>query len=325
MAYLEKTICVVIPAFRCSNTINSVIEAIPDYVDHIVVVDDNSPDDLLYQVKGVSDPRVISIRHGVNQGVGGAMVTGFKKALELKSDLIAKIDADGQMDPRHLKSFVNTAAKFHCDYVKANRFGHIDELQSMPKMRLLGNISLSFVTKFASGYWNLFDPQNGYVMITRSMLKKLDLDRIDKDYFFENSMLIQLNIMKAKVAEVYLPARYGKEVSSMNLRSILMSFPPKLLKGLCYRIYQKYVFRGVSPVFLFLATGVPALLFGSIFGAVHWYGSYSEGIQTPTGTIVISLLHFLLGALLLLQAIVLDVQDSGPSILIDYDDDDINL
>jgi len=251
------------------------------------------------------------------------MVTGFKKALELKADFVAKIDADGQMDPRYLGCFVGTALTYGCDYVKGNRFGHIEELHSMPKRRRLGNTFLSFLTKFASGYWNVFDPQNGYIMISRAMLRRLDLSRIDKSYFFENSMLINLNILRARIAEIYFPSFYGNEVSSMTLGSIIRTFPAKLLKGFLYRVYEKYIFRSLSPFFLLLSSGLIALTFGTIWGAYAWLSHAAEGIQTPTGTVVIALLPIIVGIMFILQALVLDIQEAGPSIIVDYDDEEV--
>lgn len=251
------------------------------------------------------------------------MVTGFREALDLKAGLIAKIDADGQMDPRFLDRFARAAVRFQCDYVKANRFGHVEKLPAMPGIRLAGNLLLTFLTKFVSGCWNVFDPQNGYVMITRKMLKRLDLRRLDQGYFFENSMLIHLNIMKARIAEIYLPARYGGEASSMRLARIAATFPWKLLRGYLYRIYHKYIFRSLSPFAILLLFGFLAMLWGSVWGGVAWWRSYATGIAAPTGTVMLALLPFLLGWSSLLQALVLDAQDAGPCLLFDYDDEEL--
>lgn len=175
---------VVIPAFRAEATIASVLQQIPDCVDQIIVVDDASPDQTAPIVAGLPDRRIALVRHDRNLGVGGAMVSGFNKALQSDATLVAKIDADGQMDPTYLDRFVAAAQCCQCDYIKANRFGHVDSLATMPKIRLLGNLFLTFLTKFVSGYWNVFDPQNGYIVITRRMLKRLDLTKIDSGYFF---------------------------------------------------------------------------------------------------------------------------------------------
>lgn len=323
MSYRNKTLAVVIPSFNAASTIASVIKSVPGIVDWIIVVDDASPDRLEDVIRGIPDPRIIYLKHATNQGVGGAMVTGFKKGLELKADFVAKIDADGQMDPRYLGCFVGTALKYQCDYVKGNRFGHIEELNSMPKRRRLGNVLLSFLTKFASGYWNVFDPQNGYIMISRAMLRRLDLSRIDKSYFFENSMLINLNILRARIAEIYFPSCYGNEVSSMKLSRIIGSFPLKLLRGFLYRVYEKYIFRSLSPFFLLLSSGLIALGFGTIWGAYAWWFHAAEGTPTPTGTVVIALLPIIIGIMFILQALVLDIQETGPSIIVDYDDEEV--
>jgi dolichol-phosphate mannosyltransferase len=319
----NKNLAVIIPAYNSEKTILSVIKKIPDYVDWIIVVNDKSSDNTAKVVSEISDSRVILISNNKNMGVGGAMIAGFKKALELKSYFIAKIDSDDQMDPQYLDRFARVCLHYNCDYVKANRFGHLDALPSMPRKRLIGNICLSFLTKLVSGYWNVFDPQNGYIMITRKILRRLDLRRIDNGYFFENSMLILLNIMRAKIGEIYLPAQYGSEVSSMKLTNILCTFPKKLCYGFIYRIYNKYFFRSLSPFFILLSFGFTFCAGGFIWGSWAWYQSITTGIPATTGTVVLALLPIILGWSALLQAFVLDAQDAGQSILFDFDDEEI--
>lgn len=318
-----KTLAVVIPAYNAGATIESVLNQMPACVDWIIVIDDGSRDDTLEILRRTKDRRTMAIRHDQNQGVGGAMVTGFSKALELGADLVAKIDADGQMDPRYLAKFSRAAIRHHCDYVKANRFGHIDALPAMPRIRLVGNLVLTFLTKAASGYWNVFDPQNGYVMITRTMLKRLDLARVDKSYFFENSMLINLNVLRAKIAEIYLPAQYNGEASSMVLKRIVLSFPGKLLRGFLYRVYHKYIFRSLSPFALLFVFGLLAMAWGSVWGLMAWWRSHATGIAATTGTVILALLPLLLGWSALLQALVLDVADAGDCLLFDHDDESL--
>lgn len=312
-------LAVVIPAFRAEGSIATVVGAMPACVDRIIVVDDGSPDGTVKKVQELSEPRVILLTHECNRGVGAAMVTGYRKALELGAEFVAKIDADGQMDPSHLERFVEVAEKHGCDYVKANRFGHLESLAEMPRLRLLGNVALTFLTKFVSGYWNVFDPQNGYVMISRRMLLRLSLEMIDGSYFFENSMLINLNIMRARVGEMYVPARYGDEVSSMRLPQIAWSFPLKLINGYVYRVYQKYVFRSLSPYALFVVCGAALITWSVVWGGIAWYESWSTRVVATTGTIMLALLPFLMGWSLLLEALVLDVQDAGPCLLFNLD------
>ncbi|NTW06390.1 MAG: glycosyltransferase family 2 protein [Syntrophaceae bacterium] len=321
MAIDGYSIAIVIPAFQAELCIASVLNKVPSFVDWIIIVDDNSKDNTKLIVKKYSDQRIILLNHEKNLGVGGAMVTGFRKALDLKADLISKIDADGQMDPYYLDRFARVCILYNCDYVKANRFGHISALPAMPKIRLAGNLLLTFLTKFVSGYWNIFDPQNGYFMITRKMLKRLNLARIDESYFFENSMLINLNILKAKIGEIYLPANYGNEVSSMKLRKIFFSFPQKLMSGYCYRVFQKYIFRSLSPYALLLFFGIASTVWGIIWGGITWYKSFETDIPAATGSIILALLPLILGWTSLLQALVIDMQDAGSSLLFDYDDE----
>jgi dolichol-phosphate mannosyltransferase len=315
------SIAVVIPAYQAEKTIPKVIKQIPPYVDWIIIINDASTDSTLAAVKQISDPRICILCHKQNMGIGAAMVTGFKKAIELQVDLIAKIDADGQMDAKYLDRLARASLLYDCDYVKANRFGHLEAIPEMPKIRLWGSIFLSFMTKFVSGYWNVFDPQNGYVMITRRMLLRLDLKRIDQGYFFENSMLILLNIVRARIGEIYIPACYGEEKSSMKLFHIVLTFPGKLCSGFAYRIYQKYFFRSLSPFFILFFWGVLCCSWGFIWGGWAWYKSFMTDVPATTGTVVLALLPLILGWSSLLQALVLDVQDAGPCLLFDFDDD----
>ena len=314
-------LAVVIPAFRAAESLGPVLAAMPSYVDHVIVVDDCSPDDLKGAVEAAGDERIIYLRHERNKGVGGAVVSGYAKALEIGADLVAKVDADGQMDPAYLGRLALLALKWDCDYVKANRFGRISHLEGMPRARLLGNICLGFLTKAVSGYWNVFDPQNGYTLITGRMLKRLELDRIDESYFFENSMLIHLNVLRARVGELYLPARYGGEKSSMKLIRILTTFPLKLARGFAFRVFQKYILRSTSPVFIYLLFGILGLGWGTFFGAFIWIRSYLSGQVATTGQALLAVLPFLLGWTAVLQAVSLDAMDCGPSVLVDWDDE----
>jgi dolichol-phosphate mannosyltransferase len=321
MAIDGYSIAVIVPAYQVHDKISQVIGRIPAYTDWIIVVDDASTDGTAEAVRKIIDGRIILLRHEKNTGVGGAMVTGFSRAIKLGADLIAKIDADGQMDPLYLDRFARMCLYHGCDYVKANRFGHLGALPSMPRIRFLGSVALSFLTKIASGYWSIFDPQNGYVMITRRTLLRLDLSRIDKGYFFENSMMILLNIVRAKIGEIYLPASYGDERSSMKLSRIIATFPAKLCSGFLYRVYQKYVFRSLSPFFLMFVFGLIGCGWGGLWGGWIWYKSYVTGIPATTGAVVLALLPLIVGWSTLLQAFVLDIQDAGPCLLFDFDDE----
>jgi glycosyltransferase involved in cell wall biosynthesis len=306
----ENRIAVVVPAYRVEPHITSLLEGMPAFVDHIIVVDDASPDATGERVRALVDPRVLYFRHPKNRGVGGAMATGFRMALERGADLIVKCDGDGQMDPQDIPRLLQPLLDGRAEYAKASRFHHIRELGSMPRLRLGGNVALTFLTKLASGYWHILDPQNGFLAIRADLLRRLPLERVARGYFFENDMLIRLNCLEARVADVPLPSRYGKESSSMNLGRVLFEFPIRLIAGLFRRIFWRYVFYDVSPVAVFFYAGLALLLFGSLFGSWHWVVNSRLHRATPTGTVIIAAIPVILGFQLLLQAIVLDVQNS---------------
>jgi dolichol-phosphate mannosyltransferase len=278
-------------------------------VQTIVVVDDCSPDDSWEQAQAAADSRVHFVRHDHNQGVGGAVLSGYKKALELGALVIVKMDADGQMDPTYLGELVEPIALGEADYSKGNRFLHERALSAMPRLRRLGNVGLSFLTKLASGYWNIFDPTNGYTAIRASLVSALNETAIDRRYFFETSMFLELGLLRAVVRDVYIPARYGDETSHLSEGRALVEFPLRLMRGFLRRIWIQYFLRDFNLVSLFLVSGLALLGFGSVFGAYHWWNSESLGVATPTGTVMLAVLPVILGVQFLLQAVALDVQN----------------
>lgn len=282
----------------------------PEFVDHLIVVDDNSTDNTREVVQAMAEPRLILLKTPHNQGVGGAVTLGYRKALELESGIIVKMDGDGQMREEYLPALLDAIALEGYDYAKGNRFLAGASLAVMPRHRLFGNIVLTFMTKMASGYWHIFDPQNGYTAISAKALRVLDLDRIYKGYFFENDMLINLNFFRSRVKDVAIPSHYGDEQSGINLFRVSFTFPFLLLQSFINRIYQKYVLRDFSPIALFLLTGLPLFVWGMAFGIYIWIKSYETGHQTATGTIMLALLPLFLGFQLLLQAFVMDIQET---------------
>jgi len=308
--FRDARIHVVIPAYNVADHIADVIKSLPAWIDAITVVDDGSADATAAAALAVGDPRVTVIRHAVNQGVGAATISGFGEALRRGDDIAAKMDGDGQMDPAHLPRLLTPIIDGRCDYTKGNRFLFDRELSVMPKHRLAGNFVLTFLTKLASGYWNVFDPQNGYLAIHAAALSLLDLERISKRYFFENDMLINLNIFNVRVMDIALPARYGRERSSMSVGRVLCSFPFHLFRGYWYRFYRKHVLRDFSPVALFMLTGLPIFAFGTCFGAYTWLQSYLRNQFASTGTVMLSVLPFIVGFELILQALVLEIRET---------------
>lgn len=305
--YREQRVIVAIPAFRAENTILAVVDTLPPFVDTIVVVDDASPDATFEKLQSCADPRLVVLRHAKNKGVGGAMRTAYEKALALGCDVVVKMDSDGQMDPERLGELLDALLNGNYDYAKGNRFLHRGALAAMPRHRLLGSLALTFLTKMASGYWHIFDPQNGFVACRASMLQRLELDRIANDYFFENDMLVHLNIVGARVVDVPLPARYLDEVSSMKVSRILLSFPGRLFHRYWWRIYQRYTLRDFSPIVPFLLSGLLLCTWAVAFGSWQWFVSWQTGVVASTGTVMLTALPLILGFQLLLHAMLLDI------------------
>lgn len=304
-------VAVVVPARNEAAHIVEVLRAMPEYVDLVIVVDDGSSDGTATVAQGVGDPRVRVLRRIEGpHGVGAAMVHGFRAALAEGADLVVKVDGDGQMDPARISLLLEPLVSQGYDYAKANRFLHTEALRQMPAVRLLGNFALTFLTKLASGYWHIFDPQNGFVAIRAARLEELPLAELATDFFFENDMLIRLNILGARVRDVPVPARYGNERSKLRVWAVMVSFPLRLAQGLLRRIWQKYVLRDFSPIAMFWLLGLPLLAFGFLFGLWHWVQSFRLGQPAPTGTVMLSVLPFLLGFELILQAIILEIRES---------------
>jgi glycosyltransferase involved in cell wall biosynthesis len=306
----QFVIAVVIPCHRVERQIERVLRSIPCYVRHIVAVNDASPDDTQAVLERVAsdDPRIILVRHRSNHGVGGAMVSGFKKALELGAQVVVKMDGDGQMSAEDLPGLLAPLIRGEADYAKGNRFRDFQALRRMPLLRRVGNMGLSFLVKAATGYWNCFDPCNGFVAIRGDVLAQIPLDNVHRSYFFETSMLGNLGLLNAVVRDVSLPARYGSEVSSLSLPRVLFEFPPRLAALLCKRLFLKNFVYDFNLESVQLMFGLPMLLAGAAYGVSNWiyYGSRGQG--APTGTVVIPALLIILGFQLLLAAIGLDLQ-----------------
>ena len=302
-------VAVVIPAYRAEQLILKVLAGIPSFVSFVVVVDDCSPDHTAELVRGCADPRVFLVSHETNQGVGGAVLTGYGKALELGAKIIVKMDSDDQMDSAYLVPLLAPILKGQADYVKGNRFLHVNELQSMPPTRRIGNAGLSFLTKVASGYWDIFDPANGYTAIHASVIPLLDAAKIHKRFFFESNMLIELGIIRAVICDVHIPARYNNEASFLSEWRALIEFPPLLFAGFFRRFFTHYFVRDFSAVSMLSLLGTGLSLFGVIFGLYHWYISSISGTPASTGTVMLAVLPLILGSQLLIQALIVDIQN----------------
>ena len=306
----QYSIVVVIPAYNVENEIAEVLESLPTFLKFIIVVDDCSKDNTFNIAKQISsnDKRIILHQHKVNQGVGGAMITGFRLALKLGCQIVVKFDGDGQMSPEYLPKLILPLIKGDVDYTKGNRFHDFSSLQQMPTIRRLGNTALSFLTKAATGYWNCFDPNNGFIAIRSEVLSQIKLEDVHKSFFFETSMLSNIYLLGAKIQDIPMPAKYGNESSNLSISKVLGEFPFKLLRCFCRRLILKNFLYDFNMESVYLLTGLPLTLTGVVFGLYNWVLYALKGITAPTGTIMIPTLLVILGFQLLLAAISIDLQ-----------------
>lgn len=302
-------IAVVIPCYRVRQQIESVLSRVPPHIRHIYCVEDACPENSgeVIEQSAKQDARVQLIRHDENQGVGGAVLTGYRRAISDGADIIVKIDGDGQMDPALIDQLTRPIRSGEADYVKGNRFFQLESVRSMPGIRLVGNIGLSFLTKISSGYWDLFDPTNGFTAIHSSVAQALPLDRISKRYFFESDMLFRLSTLRAVIIDVPMDAVYGDDQSSLNVVHSLFEFPVAHLRNTFKRLFYNYYLRNFSMASVHLVLGTALLLFGTTFGAVHWIRNAMAGELTGSGTVMLAALPFILGAQLVLNFVAYDM------------------
>lgn len=300
---------VIIPTYKSKSHIQNVIDGIGPCVARIYVVDDCCPDGSGdFVVATCNDNRVTVIKNAKNLGVGGAVMTGYKAAIEDGMCILVKIDSDGQMDPSLIMDFVAPILNGEADYTKGNRFFDIQKVQSMPKLRLFGNAALSFMTKLSSGYWDLFDPTNGYTAIHSEVACHLPFNKISSRYFFETDILFRLNTLRAVVVDVPMNAKYGTEVSNLKISKIIGEFFLKHIRNFSKRIFYNYYLRDMSLASIELPVGLCLFSFGSIYGGYHWINSIETGISSPAGTVMLSAMPTLLGLQLILAFLSYDIQ-----------------
>jgi len=301
-------IAVVIPSYRVTRHILGVIAGIGPEVARIYVVDDKCPDASgAYVREHCRDPRVVVLEHAVNQGVGGAVMTGYRAAIDDGAGVIVKIDGDGQMDASLIPTFVAPILAGEADYTKGNRFFNLERLGAMPPVRLFGNAMLSFMTKLSSGYWDLFDPTNGYTAIHADAASYLPFDKISKRYFFESDMLFRLNTLGAVVTDVPMDAVYGDEVSNLKVSTVITEFAVKNVRNFFKRLFYNYYLRNLSVASLELPAGILLTLFGAVYGIANWIASAQSDVETPAGTVMLAALPVIMGVQLILGFLNYDI------------------
>jgi glycosyltransferase involved in cell wall biosynthesis len=262
--YKGKSIAVVVPAYNEEQLVRVVLETMPDFVDKIVVVDDCSQDNTRANVESYlesMDGRLILLCLETNQGVGGAIVEGYKWCRDHNMDVTAVMAGDAQMDPLDLPALLDPVVAGDVDYAKGNRLVSGEAWKKIPRTRYLGNAGLSLLTKIASGYWHIADSQTGYTAASLKVLKTLDLDNIYKRYGMPNDMLVKLNVFNFRVRDVEIHPVYGIGEKS-GIRPMLMI--PKLTWFMftlfLWRMVQKYVIRDFHPLIFFYISGFSLLI-----------------------------------------------------------------
>lgn len=303
-------IAAVVPCYRVGNHVLQVLATIPSSIERIYCVDDACPQssgDII--AAQCSDPRVRVLRHAQNQGVGGAMMTGYAAALADGADIVVKIDGDGQMPLEMLDNLLQPILAGRADYTKGNRFYFLRDLEGMPPGRLFGNAVLSFLTKLSSGYWSVFDPTNGFTAIHRAALSRLRLHIIQRGYFFESDMLHHLYLERAVVIDVPMPAKYGDAGSSLSVLGSILPFLHGNLRNFMRRALYAYYIRDLNIASLELALSLPLMILGTLWSLSHWWTSVETGVAATAGEVVIGMLPIVMGFQMLLAAIHYDTQN----------------
>ena len=305
-----KSVGVVVPAHDEESLIADTLGGVPGFVDRVLVVDDGSTDRTAELARDFGDPRVEVIVHERNRGVGAAIVTGYRRALEHELDIVCVMAADNQMDPADLATLVQPVARGELDYAKANRLFTGQAWTLIPRTRYLGNAVLSMLTKIASGYWHVADSQSGYTAIARPMLAQLDLERVYPGYGFPNDLLVHLNVWNARVRDFPSRPVYGVgERSGIRYHRVVPRISWLLLRGFFWRLREKYVIRDFHPLVFFYAFGFLASLAGLLLGVLELVDRI-DGHQVSVGTVVLIALLLISGSQFTLFAMWFDMESN---------------
>jgi glycosyltransferase involved in cell wall biosynthesis len=305
-----KRVAVVVPAYDEEALIAGTLAAIPDFVDRIYVVDDASTDATADRAGENGDSRIELIRHERNQGVGAAIVTGYRSALNEGMDVTAVMAADGQMDPSDLEALAGAVGRGEVDYAKANRLVTGQAWNLIPRSRYLGNAMLSLLTKIASGYWHIADSQSGYTAISRETLEQLDLGRLYRRYGFPNDMLVSLNVWNARVRDFPSRPIYNVgERSGIRLARVVPAISWLLLRRFFWRLGEKYVIRDFHPLVFFYALGILLTSLGLVLGVVETVLRIAGNDLTPASVILVALL-LISGSQFMLFAMWFDMESN---------------
>ncbi|UTA56095.1 glycosyltransferase family 2 protein [Lysobacter soli] len=301
-------VAVVVPSHRVRAHILKVLAGIPGFVERIYVVDDCCPEASgRFVEEECRDPRVAVVRNERNLGVGGAVMAGYARAVADGMDIVVKMDGDDQMDSGAMAQLIGPIVRGEADYTKGNRFYDLTQVGRMPPLRIFGNAVLSFMTKLSSGYWDIFDPTNGYTAIHAKVIARLPLRKISRRFFFETDMLFRLNTIRAVVIDVPMDARYGDETSNLRIASVVVDFLAKHVRNTGKRIFYNYFLRDLSLASVELALGLLFVSGGALLGLGFWFNSFRTGVMTGAGSVMLVALPIIIGIQLLLGFLAYDI------------------
>lgn len=306
---VEAGVWLIVPCYRVKDHVARVITRTPAWVEGIVCVDDACPDGTGDFIRAeITDPRVHVVALSANQGVGGATLAGYAEAERRGGRILVKVDGDDQMDMSYLSQLIAPILLGEADYAKGNRFTSISHLQTMPGVRVFGNAALSFAAKVSTGYWNVFDPTNGFTAIEASIARLVMEKRVSRRFFFETDLLYHLGTLRAVVRDVPMPARYGDEVSNIRIGAIIGPFAIKHMTNFIQRILGQYFVRDFNVATMELLAGAGLFLFGLIYG-LHWIAVRDLSQAASAGVVMTAALPVIVGVQLLLQAMNFDVSN----------------
>jgi glycosyltransferase involved in cell wall biosynthesis len=308
--FKDKSVAVVVTAYNEEKLILNVLESMPQWVDHVLVVNDGSTDRTVEKVSEYmkKEPKVAFISHKENKGVGGAIASGYNYCLEKNFDITVVMNGDAQMDPEDLAALITPLANGVADYSKGNRLFHGKAWEVIPHYRYIGNSVLSLLTKIASGYWHVADSQCGYTAISKTALAAIPIDQIFPRYGVPNDILVKLNIESMVVIDVPIRPIYNVgEVSGIRLSNVIPDISFLLLRRFFERLTQKYVIRDFHPLIFFYILGLIALPLGSGMGFYYFFYRILIGHVTPVTALFAAFLS-LAGLLFLLFAMLFDME-----------------
>ena len=304
-------IAVVIPCYKVSQNLKSVLNDIGSEVTFIYCVDDNCPEESWKVAESIAykDSRIRVIRRKHNGGVGAAVISGYKAALEDNVEIIVKIDGDGQMAPQLIPKFIKPIHEGRADFIKGNRFYDLKSVSGMPLVRIIGNSILSFINKLSSGYWNLFDPNNGFIAIHANVLRLVPMEKLNKRFFFEADMLFRLSTIRAVVKDIPMDSVYGDEKSNLSTLNIFLTFPYLYFNRIGKRIFYNYFLRNFNIASLYLIFGLFLFFFGFWFGIDSWIELSNTNEIASAGTVMLAAMPIIIGNTYLVGFLAYDMQD----------------